>query len=193
VNAALRKQKWTAERFLEWSAGQAVRYELENGQIIELAAEKARHALMKHAATVALERAIANAGLPCAVFPDGMSVVVDKQTVRLPDAAVQCSPIDLDSTILDQPIVLLEVTSPSSVYRDERHKLLEYFLIPSVIHYLLLSPDDRLVVHFRRSEEPDRFETKMMREGLLELTPPGIFVNIHDLLGTLPSNAMTRS
>jgi len=192
VNIAVKKRKLTSRQFLEWSAGQAGRYELEDGLVIELAAEKARHALMKHAATSALQMAIDKAGIGCAVFPEGMTVVVDNNNVRLPDAAIQCAPIDLDATILDAPVVLLEVTSPSSVYRDERHKLIEYFSIPSVMHYLLLSPDDRKLVHFKRSTEPNRLDTRIMSEGRIELDPPGISVDVHELLGVLPSNVITK-
>jgi len=189
---ALKQQNWTAKRFLEWSAGQSKRYELENGEIVEMAAEKARHALMKHAATAALQAAIAKAGLECAVFPDGMTVVVDDRNVRLPDAAVQCAPVDLDNTVLDQPLILLEVTSPSSIYRDENHKLVEYFMIPSVAHYLLLSPDQRIVVHFQRGAQPGQIDTRIVSEGRIDLTPPGFSVEVSDLLGALPANATTR-
>jgi len=189
---ALKQQNWTAKKFLEWSAGRSKKYELENGEIIEMAAEKARHALMKHAATSALQAAIAEADLPCAVFPDGMTVIVDEKNVRLPDAAVQCAPINLDSTVLDQPLILLEVTSPSSVYRDENHKLVEYFLIPSVAHYLLLSPDQRIVIHFQRGSHPGKIDTRIMSEGRIELSPPGFSVEVSDLLGSVPANAIVR-
>src|SRR5688572_665336 len=107
---AQRKEEWNAPKFIEWSARQERRYELENGEVIEMAAEKARHALMKHAATSALQASITAAGLDCVVFPDGMTIVVDNKNVRLPDAAVQCAPIDLDSTTLDEPVILVEVT-----------------------------------------------------------------------------------
>ncbi|MGE0283089.1 MAG: Uma2 family endonuclease [Rhizobiaceae bacterium] len=192
MSVAIKKRKFTSRQFLEWSAQQTGRYELEDGAVIELAAEKARHALMKHAATSALQAAIDRAGLRCSVFPDGMTVVVDNDNVRLPDAAIQCAPVDLDTTILDAPVVLLEVTSPSSVYRDERHKLVEYFSIPSVMHYLLLSPDDRKLVHFKRSEEPNRLDTRIMSEGQVELSPPGIIVDVQALLGVLPPNVITK-
>jgi Uma2 family endonuclease len=189
VTVVLGRPKLTADQFLEWSKGRTDRFELENGEIIEMAAETAKHALMKHAATKALEAGIAEAGLVCAVFPDGMSIVVDDSHVRLPDAAVQCATFDPDSILLDAPIVLVEVVSPSSVNRDEKHKLVEYFSIPSVVHYLLLSPEQRVVVHFKRTGEPDRIETRILSEGSIDLTPPGFSVSVADLLGRMPANA----
>lgn len=192
MSVAVAKPKLSATKFLEWSASQPRKFELENGEVVEMAAERARHALMNHAATTALQAAIDRADLPCAVFPDGMTVVVDDGHVRLPDAAVQCSPVDLDQTTLVEPVILLEVTSPSSVYRDETHKLFEYFSLPSVHHYLLLSPDLRQLIHFRRVDDAGKVETRILKSGRLELMPPGLSVDVSDLLGRLPSNTFQR-
>ncbi len=188
---ALKQARWDADRFLEWAAGQPGKYELEAGRVIEMAAEQAKHALMKHAAAKALDRGIERAGLACQVFPDGMTVRVDKHHVRLPDAAVQCSPVDPESIELDKPVILVEVISPSSVNRDENYKLVEYFSLPSVSHYLVLSPERQLVVHFRRVGEG--IETTFRSEGEIELTPPGLTVSVAELLGNPGRNAAQRN
>ena len=180
-----RKIKMTAGRFLDWTATQPNgRFELENGVIIEMAAEQAQHALMKFAATKALERGLREAHLPCTVFPDGMTAVVDEEHVRLPDASVQCSPVDPEATRLSSPIILVEVVSPTSVSRDEDLKLVDYFLIPSVEHYLILYPRRRKVVHFRRSHDGrSDVVTRFLTSGVIDLTPPGFCVAVEDLLG----------
>lgn len=184
MTVALPRKKWTAAEFLDWSVRQSGRYELEAGRIIEMAAEQAKHALTKHAATKALENGIARAGLNCTAFPDGMTVVVDNEHVRLPDAAVQCGSIDPESVVLESPVVLVEVVSPSSINRDENHKLVEYFQIRSVEHYLLIVPDQRLVVHFKRAEDGQKVETRFVREGTVDLSPPGFSVGVEELLGS---------
>lgn len=193
MTAATARTKLNSSRFLQWSKAQGKRYELADGELVEMAAEKAKHALMKHAAAKALESGIAAAALDCTVFPDGMSLVIDDAHVRLPDAAVQCGPIDPESVVLDSPIVLVEVTSPSSVSRDESEKLIEYFLVPSVAHYLLLSPEQRKVVHFRRADDSGRFEARILSEGRIDLTPPGFSVDAAELLGRLPATKTARS
>lgn len=184
--AVLPQRKWTASEFLEWTLGQTGRFELESGHVIEMAAEQAKHALTKHAAAKALESGVLQAGLDCTVFPDGMTIVVDDSHVRLPDAAVQCGPIDPEATVLEKPIILVEVVSPSSIYRDENHKLLEYFSLPSVVHYLIVSPDQKLVVHFKRGPEAEKIETRFISDGLIELSPPGFSVSVAALLGADP-------
>ena len=180
---ALQESRWTADAFVEWAAVQPERYELEAGRVLKMAAEQARHALTKHAAARALEDAVRIAGLDCVVFPYGMSVVIDDGHVRVPDAVVQCAPFDSESTVLESPVILVEVASPSSVERDETQKLVEYFQLPSVRHYLLISPTQRLVIHFQRGEHPGKLETQILSEGVIHLSPPGLTVAVADLLG----------
>jgi Uma2 family endonuclease len=181
---ALRNRRMTASQFLDWTASQASkRFELERGEVIEMAAEQAQHALMKFAAAKALEHGIKHAGLPCSIFPDGMTVVIDEYHVRLPDAAVQCAPVDPRSTILSSPVVLVEVVSPSSGSRDENLKLVEYFSLSSVEHYLILDPGQRIVIHFQRNRPATTLTTRILSSGQIELSPPGFLVTVEDLLG----------
>jgi Uma2 family endonuclease len=191
---ALPKAKWTSAQFLEWSAGQGDRrFELESGQLIEMAAEQATHALTKFAAAKALEVAISSAGLDCRVFPDGMTVVIDSETARIPDAAVQCGPFDPESTVLAKPLVLVEVVSPSSANRDENYKLVEYFSLPSVAHYLVLFPERRIVIHFSRGNDAGKINTRILKTGDIDLSPPGFSVRVEDLLGSHPSENTERN
>ena len=193
MTAAAVRTKLNCSRFLQWSKDQGKRHELADGELVEMAEEKAKHALMKHAAAKALEAGIASAALDCTVFPDGMSVVIGDAHVRRPDAAVQCGSIDPESVVLDRPVVLVEVTSPSSAGRDESEKLIEYFSVASVAHYLLLSPEQRTVVHFRRADGSGRFEARILSEGRIDLTPPGFSVDAADLLGRVPATRTARS
>ena len=77
--------------FLDWAAAQTRgRYELVRGEVVAMAPERARHSLVKGEVFLALKNAVKRAGLPCTVFPDGMTVVIDDEHAREPDAAVQC-------------------------------------------------------------------------------------------------------
>ena len=59
-----------------------------------------------------------------------MTVVIDNDTSREPDAAVQCDvAIDLDSMVLEAPLIVVEVVSPSSERDDTGDKLVEYFSV----------------------------------------------------------------
>jgi Uma2 family endonuclease len=87
--------------------------------------------------------------------------------------------------VLAAPIILVEVASPSSGSRDESLKLVEYFSLPSVEHYLILDPQQRAVIHFCRNRTVANLilTTRILTSGQIDLTPPGFSVVVEDLLG----------
>jgi Uma2 family endonuclease len=147
-----------------------------------MAPERARHNLVKGEVFLALKNAVKRAGLPCVVFPDGMAVVIDNEHVREPDASVQCGvATNLDSTVLDAPSIVVEVTSPSSERGDTGEKLVEYFSVPSIYHYLIVNPVKKVVIHHARAQNGD-ISTRIASSGVIELTPPGRKVPVSELL-----------
>ena len=79
-------------------------------------------------------------------------------------------------------MIVLEVASPSSERVDTETKLVEYFSVPSIRHYLIVFSEKRVVVHHQRKEGGD-IVTRIAHEGEVVLTPPGMMVPIAALLG----------
>lgn len=183
ADAQLKPEKMTSAEFLAWSIDQpgGRRFELARGEVIQMASERVRHALTKGSVYRAFGDAIARSGLKCVVFPDGMAVRVDDETVYEPDAAVRCgAPLDDDAVVYDDPVVVVEVSSPSTAARDEMIKLGDYFQLPSVQHYLILEPEKHRLTHHARQGD-GTILTRILTEGQLTLDPPGIAVDIADL------------
>lgn len=177
------KTRMTVDQFLIWAEKQERgRYELVDGQIVAMAPERARHNLVKTALVRALQDGIKAAGLPCTAYGDGMTVVVDRYHSREPDASVQCGePVDLDQVTLDRPIIVAEVTSPSSDRDDSGEKLVEYFSVASVIHYLIVRPEKQVVIHHRRASGGG-IETRIVKEGTIAFDPPGLTIGVATVL-----------
>jgi Uma2 family endonuclease len=177
------KRRITVPEFLAWAMAQPRgRYELVRGEIVAMAPERARHNLVKAAVFRALSDAVARAGVPCTVFTDGMTVVIDNEHSREPDAAVQCNvATDLDSMILEAPLIVVEVTSPSSERDDTGDKLVEYFSVQSILHYLIVKPDKSVVIHHARNETGD-ISTRIVSDGEISLQPPGMTVPVREFL-----------
>ena len=113
-----------------------------------------------------------------------MTVVIDNEYSREPDAAVQCGvATDLNSMILEAPLIVVEVTSPSSERDDTGDKLVEYFSVPSIRHYLIVKPVKNVVIHHARNETGD-ISTRIVTDGEISLVPPGMAVAARELLGT---------
>ncbi|MCJ2014249.1 Uma2 family endonuclease [Methylobacterium sp. J-076] len=173
--------RMTTEEFLAWAEGRPGRYELIDGRVIAMSPERVRHAEVKFAVCRALRDAIRGAGLPCRAMPDGMTVRIDDHTAFEPDALVYCGGrADPDAVEITNPVIVVEVVSPGTRSVDQGAKLRGYFRVPSIAHYLILYPDNRLVVHHARGTD-DAVATRMISEGTLPLDPPGLTISVADL------------
>src|SRR5262245_332062 len=180
---ALPKTRMNVGEFLTWARAQPRgRYELVRGEVVAMAPERAKHNLVKLAVARALGDAVAKARLSCTVFTDGMAVVIDDQHSREPDASVQCGvSTDLDSMVLEAPLIVVEITSPSSERDDTGDKLVEYFSVPSIQHYLIVNLEKGVVIHHARGEAGD-IATRILSDGDVMLDPPGMAIAVKPLL-----------
>src|SRR5271165_4665910 len=97
------------DAFLEWAEGRDGRWELRDGQPVMMSPERAVHALTKYAAQKALEGGIVRAGLPCRMFPDGMTVRITPRNAYEPDAlVVSPPPADLNTMEIPNPVIVVE-------------------------------------------------------------------------------------
>jgi Uma2 family endonuclease len=121
--------------------------------------------------------------LPCHVLPDGMTVRVDEATAYEPDALVYCGEkVDAAALEIPNPVVIVEVLSPSTRRIDVSTKLSGYFRLPSVSHYLIIDLKQRVIVHHARSTG-DAILTHIIRDGSITLEPPGLELAVGDIFG----------
>ena len=176
-------QRLSRAEFHRWTAAQSRgRFERVDSEVVAMAPERSVHARLKARVWRALDREITVRGLSCEAMPDGMTVEIDQDTDYEPDALVNCGPpIPDDETAAPNPVVVVEVLSPSTASVDAGGKLADYFRVPSVRHYLLVRPTRHEIIHHRRVD--DRIETLIVREGFVELDPPGIRLSIDEVYG----------
>ena len=178
---AIPQPKMTVDEYLAWAEGRPGRFELYAGVVYAMTPERAEHATVKFGVQTALLSGIRRAGLPCHMLPDGMTVRVDDDTAHEPDALVYCGEKLPGSAIeVPNPVIVVEVLSPSTRRIDASAKLAGYFRVPSVHHYLIVDPDRRLVIHHARGEG-DVIATRIVREGALRLDPPGLEVTVGEM------------
>lgn len=185
---------FTADAFLAWAEEQPDgRSELIGGRIVAMAPERVAHVRAKVRARAALDSAIAAAGLSCEAVGDGLGVRIDDASVYIPDALVRCGPeLPGDTSVIDDLVIVVEVLSPSTRAVDINAKLGGYLRLPSLCHCLVVDADERMVVHHSRTESGD-IRTALLREGPIELDPPGIAVAVADLLPLPETSAKARA
>jgi Uma2 family endonuclease len=173
----------TVDEFLAWAVRQEKgRFELFNGRVVMQQPQNWGHAELSWRITNALAAAIEKAGVPFYAAPVGMTVRITDNTAFEPDALVAPLPTPerLDMEI-PNPVLVVEVLSPSSARRDLKDKLAGYFQVASIQHYLVLDPEKCHVLWYRRGSSGAAGPPATVREGSLALDPPGIELALADV------------
>lgn len=187
---ALPKHKMTADEFLIWAEdlpNETGKFELWDGDVVVRHGpggldERSRHWNTKGFMYRALCDAIERDGLPCFAAVDGPMVRLSPKKMARPDVLVYCGPsVKPDAQEITNPIILVEVLSPSTEKRDHGVKLQGYFTLPSLHHYLIIDPDLRRLIHHKRRAGP-AVETEIVRGPRLRLDPPGLDVDLAQVL-----------
>jgi Uma2 family endonuclease len=174
----------SVDEYLAWAQDHPGRYELFDGEVYAMSPEGARHAEVKAAIHAALTAGIRSRRLPCYVLPDGMTVRVNDDTAYEPDALVYCGPKLAPRAVeVPEPIILVEVLSPSTRHIDAARKLGDYFRLPSVAHYLIVDPLRPLILHHARTAGSAAALTHIVTEGTIALDPPGLTLAVADIYG----------
>jgi Uma2 family endonuclease len=177
-------KRMTVPEFLAWAEMQEnPRYELIDGGPVAMAPERSEHVEAKLLAAIALRAAIERSGVACRAFVEGLTVAIDQSTGYVPDALVNCGePIARDSMTAPNPVIVVEVLSPSTRTIDTTVKLAGYFRVPSLKHYVIVDLGRRHVVHYRKQVD-STVTVAVITEGEIAFDPPGITVAVASFLG----------
>jgi Uma2 family endonuclease len=170
------------EEYRRWAEGQpSGRFERIDGVVVAMAREQLSHVERKSLVWLALHQAVAAAGLPCEVYPDGVTVEVDDNDFE-PDAILRFGEVLPGGGVsIPDPLVVVEVLSPSTRQGDLTRKMVAYFHVPSVQHYLIFWADRPQVIHHRRRVEDDGIDTRVVTTGEIRLDPPGVSITVEEV------------
>ncbi len=163
----------TVAAFEEWHALQPERWEFVAGRPRLMAPASMRHSIIKNNVGFALRQALADRG--CAALVDGPQILTEDISA-IPDVVVTCAPIDLATPVIAEPVIIVEVMSPSSAGDDHGLKWLSYRKIESLNHYIIVAQHQRLVhVHSRAG---DVWRERFLSTGMLELDAPPVTLEL---------------
>ena len=178
----------TREEFRRWVERQPRgRYERVWGRIVPMMSpERIGHVRVKMRVWQALDAAVRSAGIEAEALGDGVAVEIGDDTDYEPDAVVNAGPrVASNALVAPNPVIVVEVASPSTQAVDAGEKLADYFRISSVQHYLIVRTHPREVIHHRRVDA-GRTEAQVLASGPLRLDPPGLTVQVEDFFADLP-------
>lgn len=138
------KRLLTATEFLEIDFGPDIKAELDNGiiRVIRMmAGGTARHSWIQINLGGMLWLGLK--GSNCHAFGPDMAVIVNEYSVRYPDLSVYCGKDAVgfdDARAFRDPVLVVEILSPSTAMLDQGAKLEEYRSILSIESILLIDP-----------------------------------------------------
>jgi Uma2 family endonuclease len=153
---ALPKKKYTLKEYLELDKNSEERYEYFDGEVFAMAGGSPSHARISGNAYSTLQSKLR--GGRCEAFNSEMRIKVPLALpYRYPDASVVCGePIfdEIDGQqMLVNPILIVEVLSPSTAAYDLVDKFAAYQSIDTFREYLLISQDrPHIIQHVKQSK-----------------------------------------
>lgn len=120
--------------FMAWENKRKGRYELIGGEVRLMAGGNRAHDLVTGNILTALR--VALRGRECDVHGSNLKVTSPAGMVTYPDVFVRCGPLPDEAIECDDPVVVVEVPSPSTRSEDLVRKRRAYQAIPSLAHLI---------------------------------------------------------
>ena len=146
-------KRMTVDEFLHWEDGTDTRYELVDGFVVAMAPPARPHRLLAIRLGGAIDAAL-RSRRPCAAESEAGVARPDRADLCfIADIAVSCDPAHGDEQLIPNPILIVEILSPSTNAFDRNVKVPEYRQIPSVQEILLLDSESTFAEILRRDGE----------------------------------------
>lgn len=172
---------YTVDEFVVAYEGREGKYELVDGKVIGLSPERVLHAELKGTLAIAFGAAMKAGQSRLRLVIDGPAVRIAPRRGRVPDLMVfDRKPGDARDLVVEEPLLVVEIVSDSSIRTDTTVKLGEYFTVASINDYLIVNPDDRLVTWHRRRID-GTVESSVHSAGPLRLERLGIVLDLTDI------------
>ena len=139
---ANRRHYWTAEEFLAFEAASEFKHELVNGEVYDMTGGTGEHSQIAANIIGELYRRLASSN--CSAHTSDMMLKADAGEYVYPDVSVVCGqPFYEDESrlVLLNPVLVVEVTSPTSATYDRGLKREHYQRIPSLRAYIIIEQD----------------------------------------------------
>jgi Uma2 family endonuclease len=174
----------TLETFLDWERRQEARFEFDGvGPVAMNGGTWAHWVIQSNLMNLLMNGLKGQKCRPCGA---GMKVRTVKGRIRYPDAFVVCSPVKPDADIVDDPVIVFEILSPSTASVDLFDKNHEYRETPSVQRYVILEQAGPGATVFSRQGD-DWVGALQIGDTTLELPEIGLSLPLMTLYaGVLP-------
>ena len=176
----------TVDDFLHWEDGTDTRYELVGGFVYAMAPPMPSHGRLAARLGGAIDAAL-RPRRPCGVQSEAGIIRPDRNdTCYVADLAVTCEPLRPEDRLIRNPVLIVEILSPSTSAFDRQTKAADYRQIPSVEEILLIDSESVFAEVMRR--EGERWISEFARgpEATLALASVPLSIAMAELYEGVP-------
>jgi Uma2 family endonuclease len=175
----------TVDEYLDLDENSENRYEYFDGYVIAMAQPSINHTRITRNLTTAIDLQLK--GRDCEVYSSTLRVLIESTGARFyPDVAIVGGAADIiqerGDSILN-PVILIEVLSPSNAYIDTGKKLIHYRKIPSLKEYLVVGQHEHFIGHHHMQSHNDLWDygEYMSVEDVVHLHSVKISITVRDI------------
>jgi len=166
------KTRLTAQEYLALEREAEYKSEYYKGEVFAFAGASLQHNLIAVNVLATIHGQLR--GGPCSAFPGDMRITIPQTPhYAYADVVIVCGQPQLDDDFKDNllnPIVIIEVLSPSTERYDRGTKFESYQRIASLMEYVLVSQDRPRVEQFFRQPDGRWLYSETSAEGIIKLT-----------------------
>jgi Uma2 family endonuclease len=176
--------RMTESEYLEFERQSEFKHEYINGEVFAMAGASRAHSLICGNLMAILKAQLRGRG--CEVHDSNFRLKVEATgLLTYPDLSVICGEVQMAESVFDtllNPILLIEVLSPSTKKYDRTEKFSDYRKIPSFKEYVLVAQDKAHIERYLRRED-GIWELKEVEglEAKLELSSIGVTLSLADV------------
>jgi Uma2 family endonuclease len=145
-------QRRTLAEYFDFIKANEGRYEYRDGEIVLMSGGSKNHTTIMVNLNESLVGQLKGKG--CSVMPADVPIKTSHEPFRYADMSVACEPEIREINgvgVLINPILIVEILSPSSILTDNKQKLEEYTALPSLQEYLIIAQSIAYVVRYTRN------------------------------------------
>jgi Uma2 family endonuclease len=176
------KTKISVEDYFEGEKGRQIRCEFISGEIYAMPDSSANHNRISMNLLVKLDSHLENSNNE--VFGLNLKLKVNEDTFYYPDVFVACDKPAKSAYQREEPVLIIEVASPSTRQIDRREKLRAYQQMASVQEYAVVE-QDKIHIELHRRQPDGRWITYFYNEGdfdeQIELQSVNLTTNLEEI------------
>jgi len=169
------KTKLDIEEYLKGELLSETRHEFIYGEVFAMAGASDRHNIIIGNIYSNLRFHLRNSY--CQPFSENMKLKADAQTFYYPDVIVACDEPPKSAYYREEPVLLVEVLSPTTERTDRKEKLAVYKNIVSLREYLIVS-QEKISVEVHRKLADETWQTEIYDETDAEIMLDSIDFNL---------------